>query len=139
LGAIAKYVTINYTRDGEPIYCHGPHEFGNIAGGQQKLSNFTLNVYSYLPKENKKKSCQGVRRETSLDLLPTLLFVRDFRVDAILCSNFGNEKFHAGRIKSSRWFPTSDLHNRPSSDFPSRVLLFNEALPWSLTKPQIMT
>jgi len=35
--------------------------------------------------------------------------------------------------------PTPGLHNRLSADFPSRVLLFNEALPWSLTKPQIVT
>jgi len=31
-----------------------------------------------------------------------------------------------------------DWHNRLFADFPSKVLLFNEALPWSLTKPQIM-
>jgi len=33
----------------------------------------------------------------------------------------------------------NNLHNRPSADFQSRVHLFNEALPWSVMKPQIMT
>jgi len=32
-----------------------------------------------------------------------------------------------------------DLHNRLSADFPSRVFLFNKALPWSLTKQEVMT
>jgi len=29
-----------------------------------------------------------------------------------------------------------NFHNRLSADFPSRVLLFTEVLPWSLTGPQ---
>jgi len=32
-----------------------------------------------------------------------------------------------------------NLHNRLSADFPSRALLFKEALPWYLTKLQIVT
>jgi len=42
-------------------------------------------------------------------------------------------------LPAGRNLPTPDLHNRPSDDFPSRVLRFNEALPWSLTKPEITT
>jgi len=38
---------------------------------------------------------------------------------------------------ADRSLRTLDLHNRTSAHFPSR-LLFNEALPWSLTKQQIM-
>jgi len=32
-----------------------------------------------------------------------------------------------------------NFHNRSSADFQSRVILTTEVLPWSLTKPQIMT
>ena len=32
-----------------------------------------------------------------------------------------------------------NLHKRLSADFKSRTLLFKEALPWSLRKPQMMT
>ena len=35
--------------------------------------------------------------------------------------------------------PTPALHNKSSVDVPSRALLFNDALSWSLTKPQITT
>jgi len=31
------------------------------------------------------------------------------------------------------------FQNRLSADFQSKVLIFAEALPWSLTKPQFMT
>jgi len=50
------------------------------------------------------KPCQGTR-ETAPDLLSTCLLVMEFRLDATLCSNLGQENsdagqhisFHAGR------------------------------------------
>ena len=66
--------------------------------------NFLLKLYFYLPKENnERKLCQGVR-DTSLCLLstPACLLVMEFRYDAILCFNLGNENSDAGHIECSR-------------------------------------
>ena len=43
--------------------------------------------------------------------------------------NINNNALHWEKLRYN-------LHNRLSADFPSRVLLINEALPWSLKKPQ---
>jgi len=44
------------------IHYRRPHELWNIAGGPQKLINFNILFYLYLPKENKeRKVCQGAR------------------------------------------------------------------------------
>jgi len=49
-----------YSRDGEPIYYHGPHKMWKIASGPQILFNFTFKFYLHLPKENReRKLCQG--------------------------------------------------------------------------------
>ena len=91
----------DYTRDGEPIYYHGPHVLWNIAGRPQKLICFILKFYLYLPKESKEKKCQGAR-ETSLDLLSTCLLVVKFRFDAMLCANSGKENSNASHTRCSR-------------------------------------
>jgi len=49
-------------------------------------------------------------RGTSLDLLSTCLLVMEFRFDAMLCCNMGNENFGAGHIKCSHG---SHLVRRP--------------------------
>jgi len=64
------------------------------------LINFVVKFYLCLPKESKeKKLCQGAR---SLDSLSTCLLVMEFRFDAMLCSNLGNENSDACHIKCSR-------------------------------------
>jgi len=42
------------------------------------------------------------RYSTSLDLLSMCLLVMEFRFDAMLCSNLGNEHFDVGHIECSR-------------------------------------
>jgi len=45
---------------------------------------------------------------------------------------FGSNSHYPGILRYN-------LHNRLSADFQSRAVLIKEALPWSLTKPQIVT
>ena len=51
----------------------------------------------------------------------------------------------AARVTKLRFFGSNgqeyydNLHNRPPAAFQNRILLFKEALLWSLTKPQVMT
>jgi len=57
--------------------------------------------------------------------------IRNFRGK---CSSVGVLKGYMVRERLG----TPDLHNRLSAYFQSRALLYKEALPWSLTKPQIV-
>ena len=72
-----------------------PQELWNIAGGPQKLINFILKFYLYLPKESNVKERERL-------LLTYCLLVMEFRFDAMLCSNLGNKNSDAGHIKCSR-------------------------------------
>jgi len=82
--------------DGEPIYYYGQHEIWNNIGGRQKLTNFILKFYFYLPKENKERKPGHGTTETSFDLLSTCLLIMKFRF--IL----GSENPNAGNMTYSR-------------------------------------
>jgi len=63
----------------------------NIAGGPQKSIDFISKLHPYLAKENKERK-----------LLSTCPLVVEFRFEAMLCSNLGNENSDAGHIKQPR-------------------------------------
>jgi len=65
-------------------------------------SNFILKFCLHLPKGNKERKLCHRARDTSLGLLFTCLPVMEFRFDAMLYSNSGNENSDAGHIKCSR-------------------------------------
>jgi len=83
----------------------------NIIGGPQKLTNFILKFYFYLPKESKERKPGHGTMEASSGLLSTCLLIMEFRFDAMLCSILGTKilmrdilKFPAGRK-----FPTPGI------------------------------
>jgi len=84
-------IAIPSIKDGKSIYYHGPYELCNNAGGSQKLFNFILKLYFYTAKQGEKTMTRR-EREISLGLLSTCLLVMEFRIDAMLCSNLGNQK-----------------------------------------------
>ena len=74
------------------------------AGGPQKLINFILKLYLYLPKENKEENYVK-ERETSPDLLSMCLLIMEFHFDARFHSNFdaGHIKFSCGPQVPHAW------------------------------------
>jgi len=84
-------IAVPSIRDGKSIYYHGPYELCNNAGGSQKLFNFILKLYFYTAKQGEKTMTRR-EREISLGLLSTCLLVMMFHIDAMLCSNLGNQK-----------------------------------------------
>jgi len=85
-------IAVPLIRDGESLYCHRSYELCNNAGGSQKLFNFIQKLYFHTTKQSKERKRFQKERESSLGLLSTCLLVMEFRFDAMLYSNLGNQK-----------------------------------------------
>ena len=119
-------LSLRLIRGVEPICHHGPHELWNIARGQQKLINFILKFYLYLPKEIRGKSHVKERER----LLFTLCLSRSFdltrscvltRVTKIVTRAILN--VHAGRR-----FTTLVLYNGKRCESPAVLPLRHFAI-----------
>ena len=82
----------HWTRDGEPIYYHGPHKMWIITFGLQTTTGCILKFYLYL-----------TMRDGGFLLHPTLSSCVSWgfvvRFDAVQCSKLGNRNSDAGHTK----------------------------------------